>query len=62
MLVVQELYKEAILKTERKLIFFNGELDQMRSGCILLYRAHASIDYLYWGARNSSSAIPRFDN
>ncbi|RDX78570.1 hypothetical protein CR513_41135, partial [Mucuna pruriens] len=27
MLVVEELYKEAVLNTERKLIIFNGELD-----------------------------------
>lgn len=35
MLVVEELYKEAVLNTERKLIIFNGELDRIRSGCIL---------------------------
>lgn len=34
-LVVEELYKEAVLNTERKLIIFNGELDRIRSGCIL---------------------------
>ncbi|XP_027361054.1 protein LOW PSII ACCUMULATION 3, chloroplastic isoform X2 [Abrus precatorius] len=32
MLVVEELYKEAVLNTERKLIIFNGELDRIRSG------------------------------
>lgn len=32
MLVVEELYKEAVLNTERKLIVFNGELDRIRSG------------------------------
>jgi len=31
-LVVEELYKEAVLNTERKLIIFNGELDRIRSG------------------------------
>jgi len=36
MLVVEELYKEAVVNTERKLIIFNGELDRIRSGCILL--------------------------
>lgn len=37
MLVVEELYKEAVVNTSRKLIVFNGELDRIRSGCILLY-------------------------
>lgn len=32
MLVVEELYKEAVLNTPRKLIIFNGELDRIRSG------------------------------
>ncbi|GER26775.1 hypothetical protein STAS_02441 [Striga asiatica] len=32
MLVVEELYKEAVEKTNRKLIIFNGELDRIRSG------------------------------
>jgi hypothetical protein len=36
MLVVEELYKEAVENTARKLIIFNGELDRIRSGCILL--------------------------
>ncbi|KAG7015785.1 hypothetical protein SDJN02_23423, partial [Cucurbita argyrosperma subsp. argyrosperma] len=36
MLVVEELYKEAVANTARKLIIFNGELDRIRSGCILL--------------------------
>ncbi|XP_038877166.1 protein LOW PSII ACCUMULATION 3, chloroplastic isoform X1 [Benincasa hispida] len=36
MLVVEELYKEAVQNTTRKLIIFNGELDRIRSGCILL--------------------------
>ncbi|KAM7251888.1 hypothetical protein ACFE04_023771 [Oxalis oulophora] len=35
MLVVEELYKEAVVNTSRKLIIFNGELDRIRSGCIL---------------------------
>ncbi|CAI9095164.1 OLC1v1031044C1 [Oldenlandia corymbosa var. corymbosa] len=35
MLVVEELYKEAVATTSRKLIIFNGELDRIRSGCIL---------------------------
>jgi hypothetical protein len=35
MLVVEELYKEAVVGTSRKLIIFNGELDRIRSGCIL---------------------------
>ncbi|KAK9180920.1 hypothetical protein WN944_024056 [Citrus x changshan-huyou] len=35
MLVVEELYKEAVFNTARKLIIFNGELDRIRSGCIL---------------------------
>ncbi|KAJ8754423.1 hypothetical protein K2173_002874 [Erythroxylum novogranatense] len=32
MLVVEELYKEAVANTSRKLIIFNGELDRIRSG------------------------------
>ncbi|XP_021725599.1 protein LOW PSII ACCUMULATION 3, chloroplastic isoform X2 [Chenopodium quinoa] len=32
MLVVEELYKEAVTNTSRKLIIFNGELDRIRSG------------------------------
>ncbi|KAF5196362.1 hypothetical protein FRX31_014050 [Thalictrum thalictroides] len=35
MLVVEELYKEAVENTSRKMIIFNGELDRIRSGCIL---------------------------
>ncbi|CAN6547077.1 unnamed protein product [Malus baccata var. baccata] len=35
MLVVEELYREAVQNTSRKLIIFNGELDRIRSGCIL---------------------------
>lgn len=37
MLVVEELYKEAVVNTDRKLIIFNGELDRIRSGCILFF-------------------------
>nr|GMD97362.1 protein LOW PSII ACCUMULATION 3, chloroplastic [Ipomoea batatas] len=32
MLVVEELYKDAVINTSRKLIVFNGELDRIRSG------------------------------
>ncbi|KAF3795947.1 hypothetical protein EJ110_NYTH04192 [Nymphaea thermarum] len=32
MLVVEELYEEAVRNTERKLIIFNGELDRIRTG------------------------------
>ncbi|KAL1536371.1 protein LPA3 [Salvia divinorum] len=32
MLVVEELYKEAVVETSRTLIIFNGELDRIRSG------------------------------
>ncbi|KAL4340956.1 hypothetical protein GQ457_08G024640 [Hibiscus cannabinus] len=32
MIVVEELYKEAVVNTNRKLIVFNGELDRIRSG------------------------------
>ncbi|XP_064959063.1 protein LPA3-like [Musa acuminata AAA Group] len=32
MLVVEELYKEAVVNTGRRLIIFNGELDRIRSG------------------------------
>lgn len=40
MLVVEELYKEAVVNTSRKLIVFNGELDRIRSGCILYKDMH----------------------
>nr|GME00075.1 protein LOW PSII ACCUMULATION 3, chloroplastic [Ipomoea batatas] len=40
MLVVEELYKEAVVNTSRKLIVFNGELDRIRSGCILFVQNH----------------------
>ncbi|KAF8380798.1 hypothetical protein HHK36_028292 [Tetracentron sinense] len=33
MLVVEELYNEAVVNTARKLIIFNGELDRIRTGC-----------------------------
>lgn len=48
-LVVEELYKEAVVNTDRKLIIFNGELDRIRSGCILLYkfRGHVSENISY---------------
>ncbi|KAL8141713.1 hypothetical protein V2J09_014745 [Rumex salicifolius] len=36
MLVVEELYKEAVESTDRSMIIFNGELDRIRSGCILV--------------------------
>ncbi|KAB2070528.1 hypothetical protein ERO13_A08G151200v2 [Gossypium hirsutum] len=32
MIVVEELYKEAVMNTNRKMIIFNGELDRIRSG------------------------------
>lgn len=32
MLVVEELYKEAVVNTSRNMIIFNGELDRIRSG------------------------------
>ncbi|XP_048231126.1 uncharacterized protein LOC8284634 isoform X2 [Ricinus communis] len=32
MLVVEELYNEAVVNTTRKMIIFNGELDRIRSG------------------------------
>ncbi|KAK8937196.1 hypothetical protein KSP39_PZI012796 [Platanthera zijinensis] len=32
MIVVEELYQEAVMNTTRKLIVFNGELDRIRSG------------------------------
>jgi hypothetical protein len=35
MLVVEDLYQEAVVNTPRKMIVFNGELDRIRSGCIL---------------------------
>lgn len=41
MLVVDELYREAVKSTDRRLIIFNGELDRIRSGCIL-FDGHCS--------------------
>ncbi|KAK6947331.1 protein of unknown function DUF1995 [Dillenia turbinata] len=35
MLVVEELYKEAVENTSRGMIIFNGELDRIRSGFVL---------------------------
>ncbi|KAF6146221.1 hypothetical protein GIB67_011693 [Kingdonia uniflora] len=32
MLVVEELYNEAVMNTSRKMIIFNGELDRIRTG------------------------------
>ncbi|XP_078440078.1 LOW PSII ACCUMULATION protein (DUF1995) isoform X2 [Wolffia australiana] len=32
MLVVEELYEEAVANTDRKLVIFNGELDRIRTG------------------------------
>ena len=46
MLVVEELYKEAVENTARKLIIFNGELDRIRSGCILRQIYFFSFIYL----------------
>lgn len=60
MLVVEELYKEAVENTNRKLIIFNGELDRIRSGCILFSSLHRSsiffilnlyTDYFLFGGR-----------
>ncbi|KAL3844432.1 hypothetical protein ACJIZ3_001835 [Penstemon smallii] len=50
MLVVEELYKEAVVNTSRKMIIFNGELDRIRSGCILssLY-IYSMILLLFYG-------------
>ncbi|RZC73941.1 hypothetical protein C5167_049422 [Papaver somniferum] len=42
-LVVEELYKEAVEKQSRKMIIFNGELDRIRSGCILFLYAMISV-------------------
>uniref|UniRef100_A0A2P2K2I6 DUF1995 domain-containing protein n=1 Tax=Rhizophora mucronata TaxID=61149 RepID=A0A2P2K2I6_RHIMU len=49
MLVVEELYKEAVANTMRKLIVFNGELDRIRSGCILcsFHWFNLNIELLY---------------
>lgn len=46
MLVVEELYKEAVANTSRQLIIFNGELDRIRSGCILFF--FLNFVYLYF--------------
>lgn len=42
MLVVEELYKEAVVNTSRNMIIFNGELDRIRSGCILFLKAYSA--------------------
>lgn len=49
MLVVEELYKEAVVNTSRALIVFNGELDRIRSGCIL---KGVCISNLWWTCFN----------
>lgn len=46
MLVVEELYKEAVVNTSRNLIIFNGELDRIRSGCILWWLHYCT--YRLW--------------
>lgn len=47
MLVVDELYKEAVANTSRALIIFNGELDRIRSGCILSLLFQFFDEFLY---------------
>lgn len=47
MLVVEELYREAVVNRARKLIIFNGELDRIRSGCILLPACFLQFFYLF---------------
>lgn len=49
MLVVEELYKESVENTSRKLIIFNGELDRIRSGCILriILKLRCSFYYIF---------------
>lgn len=49
MLVVEELYKEAVFNTARKLIIFNGELDRIRSGCILHHSFMIMVYFIYFG-------------
>uniref|UniRef100_A0A0E0JV30 DUF1995 domain-containing protein n=1 Tax=Oryza punctata TaxID=4537 RepID=A0A0E0JV30_ORYPU len=41
MLVVEELYKEAVVGTDRKLIIFNGELDRIRMLVTFLNKRYA---------------------
>uniref|UniRef100_A0A0D9YLS9 DUF1995 domain-containing protein n=1 Tax=Oryza glumipatula TaxID=40148 RepID=A0A0D9YLS9_9ORYZ len=43
MLVVEELYKEAIVSTDRKLIIFNGELDRIRMLVTFLNKREAAL-------------------
>lgn len=47
MLVVEELYREAVMSTDRQMIIFNGELDRIRSGCILGLSAVSDIKQTY---------------
>ena len=64
MLVVEELYKEAVVNTSRKLIVFNGELDRIRSGCILytdmhvIELCHSDLCYLDSGMMLDTGTCP----
>ena len=46
MLVVEELYRDAVAATARKMIIFNGELDRIRSGCILCYCSIQNVEVI----------------
>lgn len=48
---MEELYKESVENTSRKLIIFNGELDRIRSGCILriILKLRCSFYYIFPG-------------
>ena len=60
MLVVEELYNEAVVNTARKLIIFNGELDRIRSGCILCLSILIN-GGLYWVSHRFRSGL-KFQN
>lgn len=36
MIAVEELYKDSAAASNRPIVVFNGELDRIRSGCILV--------------------------
>jgi hypothetical protein len=67
MIVVEELYKEAVVGTDRNLIIFNGELDRIRSGCIfflnleLLFRFQKTfsfcVEFIYFCINFTASKI-----
>lgn len=46
MIAVEELYKSAAETSGRPIIIFNGELDRIRSGCILFKQDISTSPYI----------------